>query len=404
MTDFLSGVRVAEFGQYIAAPAAGAQLAALGADVVKVEPLEGEVCRHLGVFGAGIFNAHNAGKRSLALNLRSTGGVDAARRLIAASDVVVQNLRPGGMTALGLGHERMRAENPRLIYASVTGYGPRGPSNSRPGLDIAAQAESGLMWIVGEKGGEPLRVTAPVVDGATGHVLTQAILAALFHRERTGDGAHVEVSLLDVAIHLQATMFQEYQASGTPPERTGNGMAVNAPAADLIRTRDGYLVLSAYTPTAWKALCTVIGRPELTSDPRFVDTTARVRHRPELLAILDDVFGGRDTEEAVRWLTEAGLVAGSVRDYPKVLAAEDVVASGIIGNRPDGSFTIFPPYQFGGERPGTLAPIPAAGAHTREVLGELAFAAEDIDHLLHEGAVGPRAEVTGGETVGLVVA
>lgn len=381
-TKSLAGVRVAEFGQYIAAPAAGAQLAALGAEVVKVEPPGGEVCRHLGVFGAGIFNAHNAGKESLALDLRSDDGLAAAKRLIAESDVVVQNMRPGGMEELGLDYEALRRDNPRLIYASVSGFGSRGPSRRRPGLDIAAQAESGLMWIVGEKGGEPLRVSAPIVDAATGYVLTQGVLAALFHRERTGEGTRVDVSLLDVAIHLQSTMFHEWQASGKAPERCGNGQAAAAPAADLIRTKDGYLVLSAYTEDAWSKLCGLIERPDLVGDSRFLDTARRVEHRDELLAVLSEAFADRGTEEAVRWLTDSGIVAGSVRDYPAVRAADDVVASGIFADLGPGEFGVEVPYLLGGDRPTPSGTTPEAGGHTRAVLSSLGYDAGEIDSLV----------------------
>jgi crotonobetainyl-CoA:carnitine CoA-transferase CaiB-like acyl-CoA transferase len=386
--DVLAGIRVVEFGQYIAAPAAGAQLAALGADVVKVEPPGGEVCRHIGLFGEGIFNAHNAGKRSVELDLRSEGGREVARRLIAAADVVVQNMRPDGMEALGLGYEVARDLNPDLIYASVSGYGTHGPSRERPGLDIAAQAESGLMWIVGEKGGEPLRVTAPVVDAATAHVVTEAVLGALFRRERNGTGAHIEVSLLDVAIQLQATMFQEYEITGAAPERCGNGQAAAAPAADLVRTRDGYLVLSAYTAAAWEGLCGLIGRPDLITDERFGDMASRVRHRSELLEVLGEALSDRDTESAVRWLTDAGIVAGSVRSYPMVAKADDVVASGIFGSRDDGSRAVLTPYLIGGARPGSTEGLPTPGSHTGQVLLDLGYDDATIHRLATSGAVG----------------
>lgn len=388
MMDHLNGIRVVEFSQYIAATSTGAQLAALGADVVKVEPKQGEACRHLGTFGLGMLNANNGGKRSIAMDLRTPEGVEVAKELVRDCDVLIHNMRPGAMDRLGLGVAAARALNPRLVYASITGFGTNGPSAHRPGLDIAAQAESGMMWTVGERGGDPLRVTPPVIDAAAAYVLTQAILAALFRRERTGEGQPVEVSLLDVAIHLQSTTYHEYRAGGPEPCRSGNGQAGAAPAADLIRAADGFIVLSAYTTAAWTRLCHLLKRPELLDDSRFSTSELRVKNRSELLAILNRDFERRGAEEAVAWLSSEGIVAGAVRSYPQVLAAADVAAAGMVQGL-DGfaPFTIAMPYTFGGCRPRADGPVPDAGADNETVLADLGYDSARIQELMHAGVL-----------------
>ncbi|MFE7420336.1 CaiB/BaiF CoA transferase family protein [Rhodococcus sp. NPDC057529] len=386
----LAGITVVDFGQYIAAPAAAATFAELGADVIKIEPLNGDQARRIGVFGDAMIRACNRGKRSLAVDLRDPRGKDIARRLVAGADVVVQNMRPGAMERLGLGVEDVHALNPRAVYASVTGFGSHGPSRARAGLDIAAQAESGIMSVTGTADGDPLRVGLPLVDAATADSLSQAILAALFRRERTGRGAEIEISLLEVAIHLQAANWEEYFDTGREPIRRGNGQPTVAPAADVIGTRDGHIVLSAYTVEHWASLCRLIGREDLVHDPRFGSNPARVDHRAELLAILGDVFGRLTTQECVTWLSGNGIVAGAVRGYREVLESEDVGASGIFRLDPrkvEGGRYVGLPYQIAGEPRSVSGPAPDLGEHTVSVLSDSGLTATEIDGLLAAGVV-----------------
>lgn len=222
-------------------------LSDLGAEVIKIEPPSGDQARGIGAYGEGIVLAYNRGKRSIVLDLKQAGDRETALGLIAEADVVVQNLRADALARLGLGPDELRAANPRLVHVSVRGFSSRGPSAQRAGLDIAAQAESGLMSVNGELGGDPLRVGFPIADVAASYAVVQVVLAALLRRERTGEGGVAEVSLLDAAIHLQSAMWGEWHASGQEPRRKGNGQATVAPAADLVRTADGTIVLSAYT-------------------------------------------------------------------------------------------------------------------------------------------------------------
>ena len=334
----LSGITVVDFGQYIAAPGAAQTLADLGADVLKIEGPGGDQARGIGVYGEAIMRAYNRRKKSIVLDLKAEDDLRHARALIARADVVIHNLRPGVMEKLGLSADEIRELNPTVILAAVSGFGTDGPSRRRPGLDIAAQAETGMMSVTGEADGDPQRVGFPLVDHATSYVVTQAVLAALFRRERTGLGDDIDVSLLDVAIDLQCVNWGEYSLTGVAPHRRGNGQPTAAPAADIFPTADGSIVVSAYTEQRFTQLCDLAGRPDLPKDPRFADNPARVAHRGELLAALTPFFAGLDTEAALTALTSVGIVAGAVRTYDQVPSAPDVIASGIFttGSTADG--------------------------------------------------------------------
>ncbi|MGV9866826.1 CaiB/BaiF CoA transferase family protein [Rhodococcus koreensis] len=391
MTGPLDGVRVVDFGQFIAAPAATQILVDLGADVIKVEPVHGESSRLIGTYGEAILRNYNRNKRCIALDLKDDRGQQVARDLIASADIVVQNLRPGVMESFGLGAEDVRTAHPGIIYATVSGFGLQGPSKYRPGLDIAAQAESGIMWVTGEADGEPQRVGFPAVDAAAGHVFAQAILGAYIRRLRTGDGDTVETSLLEVAVHLQGPNWGEYLLTGNEPMRKGNGQPTVAPAADVMPTRDGAIVVSAYSVVHFARLCTLLGRPELASDPRFATNDSRVHHRPALLTELRAAFAEMTSDEAMALLTPNGVVAGRISSYGEVRKNPDVEATGIFIDviDPDGveHTTLGSPWHLGSVPRFSTAGAPALGQHTTEVLTEFGYATSTIDALTDAGVV-----------------
>lgn len=378
----LAGVRVIDFGQYIAGPGAAMTLGELGASVIKVEPLAGDQARHIGRYGESMVNAYNRGKRSIALDLKSEAGRDVAQRLIARADVVIQNLRPGVMDKLGLGAEEVRARHPRLIYLSVSGFSSNSPSRDRPGYDIAAQAESGLMSVTGEPDRLPQKVGVPIVDAAAAHMGAQAVLAALYGRERSGVGASLEVSLLETALHLQAATWCEYLAGGPEPTRIGHGQPHNAPAAEVVATRDGHIVLSAYAEEHWQRFCRVMGREELIADPRFATNAQRVAHRAELRAVLQECLSRYTSEECVDLLGRNQIVAGAVRRYRDVLASADVAASGILvqAATPDGGHyrALGLPYRIGDAPRAEPPAAPACGADGAAILAEAGYSEQDI--------------------------
>ncbi|TDD81471.1 CoA transferase [Actinomadura darangshiensis] len=366
MSTPLAGIRVVEFGHYIAAPAATQLLSDLGAEVIKIEPPGGDQARGIGAYGEGIVLAFNRGKRSVVLDLKREDDRSTALALIAEADVVVQNLRAGALARLGLGPDDLRSAHPGLVYVSVSGFGAGSPSAHRPGLDIAAQAESGLMSITGEDDGDPLRVGFPVADVAASYAVVQAVLAALLRRERTGEGGVAEVSLLDTAIHLQSAMWGEWHASGQEPRRKGNGQATVAPAADLVHTTDGTIVLSAYTADHFARLCRLIGKTWMLDDPRFADNPSRVANRTVLLAEISQALGVLGTEKCLALLADHGIVAAEVRTYRDVAAAADVRADGILttGIGPDGDRYTVPslPFTLDGVAPAADQEVPRPGA------------------------------------------
>ncbi|NBE95023.1 CoA transferase [Nonomuraea sp. KC401] len=366
----LEGVRVVEFGHYIAAPAATQMLSDLGAEVIKVEPPAGDQARGIGAYGEGIVLAYNRGKRSIVLDLKQAGDRQTALDLVAGADVLVQNLRADALSRLGLGADDLRQVNPRLVHVSIRGFSSRGPSANRAGLDIAAQAESGLMAINGELDGDPLRVGFPIADVAASYAVVQVVLAALLRRERTGEGGVAEVSLLDAAIHLQSAMWGEWHASGQEPRRKGNGQATVAPAADLVRTADGTIVLSAYTADRFARLCRLIDRKWMLDDPRFADNPARVANREALLAEISQALGVLRTEECLAMLADHGIVAAEVRTYHDVAEAPDVRASGVLttGVGPDGDRYTVPslPFTLDGVTVEADQAVPHAGADSGE--------------------------------------
>jgi crotonobetainyl-CoA:carnitine CoA-transferase CaiB-like acyl-CoA transferase len=396
MSAPLDGVRVLEFGQLLAGPNAALILAELGADVIKVEPLAGDAGRELqsaaftGSSTSPTFVAFNRGKRSIALDLKSEAGREVGRRLIEQADVVIESSRPGAMERLGLGGEDARRINPRLVYASVSGFGFVGPERERRGVDLVIQAESGIMSITGERDGRPLKVGFTVVDVAAGNVLAQAILAALLRRERTGAGDLVQVSLLEVALHLQAQPLTEYLATGAVPERNGNAAPMTAPA-DMARTSDGHIVISAYLDDHWRILCARLGRPELADDPRFATKVARVAHRQELLATLEESLMTRTRAEWLAELQPAGLVVGVVKDYADIESSAQVEANGSIVtlDTADGSElrTVRLPFRLGGWQPVRRPAPPEVGQHTAEILAELGYLPEQIEQRIADGAV-----------------
>lgn len=388
----LQGIRVVEFGNYIAGPGTAMALADLGADVVKIESLDGDAARHTGPFGLAMFRAYNRDKRSIALDLRQPAGAQVARRLVARADVLVQNLRPGAAEALGLGAQALRQAQPGLVHVSIAGFPAASPSRDRPGYDIAAQAESGLMSVTGEPDGLPQKVGATIVDVASTQVAAQAVLAALLRRVRTGVGETIRVSLLEVALSLQAPNWNDFLVRGVEPTRSGDGQPMAAPAADIFRTRDGMVVVSAYVQAHWHRLCQAVGAPELAADAHFASNELRVANRPAMKAELGARLAVLDTAACVDLLTRNGIVVAEVRSYAQAQAGADFRASAMVRQaQPNGVQPGYPsfglPYEMAGTPPRPTRAAPAHGAHTGELLREAGYAADEIAALQAHGVV-----------------
>jgi crotonobetainyl-CoA:carnitine CoA-transferase CaiB-like acyl-CoA transferase len=390
MTRPLEGMLVVEFGQLIAGPNAGMILGSYGAEVIKVEPPGGDPGRALQatpVLGNQLTStavAYNQGKRSIVLDLKQPDAQDVARRLMERADVVIESSRPGVMDRLGLGAEEACRRNSRLVYASVSAFGATGPDRTRGGVDIVVQAESGIMAVTGEADGPPLKVGFQVVDVSTGHVLAQAILAALLERERGGAGQFLEVALVDVAMHLQASSFTEYLATNKQPPRCGNSAPQTAPS-DLFKTADGHMVVTAYLEPHWQAMCAILEMPDLLVDSRFASKLDRVLHRPELFEILQTALLTRATNDWFAAFDTAGIPVGQVKTYADIVGSPQAQARGtiisMVGSDGLPHQAVRLPPRFANWSTDSVTGPPFVGEHTRQVLAELGLEETEIARL-----------------------
>lgn len=317
----LAGVTVLEIGQFMAAPFAAMQLADLGARVIKIEnPDGGDGVRGTGPFVNGEsspFVRLNRNKESVTLNLKDDRDNATLRRLVSAADVLIENMRPGAMKRLGLDYEALSAINPRLIYASASGWGQDGPLAGHAGLDIMAQARSGLMSITGHPGGPPAKVGVPVCDLTCGLYIALSVTAALRERDTSGRGQHIDVSLMEAGTSLAIWEAGMYFGDGTVPHPNGSAHQTSAPY-QAIRTSDGHATVGATTPKNWAAFCKVLGLEELQSDERFTDSYSRVLNREVLIELIERASAEWTTADLIAALDDVGVPCAPIHDYPQV--------------------------------------------------------------------------------------
>ena len=390
----LSGLTVLEVGVFMAAPFATMQLSDLGARVIKIEnPAAPDPTRASGPFVAGShgdrhsspFARLNRNKESVALDLKSDAGRDAFLRLVDRADALVENLRPGALRRLGLGPDELRGRNPRLVYASASGFGQDGPLAAMPGLDIMAQARSGLMSITGTPDGDPVKVGVPICDLVAGVYTALAVTAALRARDRDGNGQHVDVSLFEAGVSLAVWEAGTYFATGQVGRPLGSAHQTQAPY-QAVRCADGWVTLGAITPKTWDGLCAALDLPQLRDDPRYVDSATRLAHRDELLGQIEEATGRRTRSELVEALEVAGVPCAPINDYGQVFTDEHLTTRGFFwdAEHPD----LGAVRQLGSPMRLSETPVrregagPVLGADTRAVLSELGYTAAESDTLM----------------------
>ncbi len=382
----LSGIRVLDLTSSLAGPTATEILGALGADVVKIEhPGRGDEARDWGprffAGGSVMFFAANAGKRSLALDLKSPEGLEALLRLTDGADVAVQSLRPGAAERLGFGPDALRARNPRLVYATIGAFGSAEPLGSEPGYDPLMQAAAGIMSLTGEADRPPVRVGVSLIDIGTGVWAALAIVAALLE----GRGRTLELSLYETALSLVPYQLTDVLAGNDPSPRSGTAFPLIVPY-QVFGAADGELMVVAGNDRLFTKLCETVGAPELATDPRFATNPLRVENRDQLIPLLQARIATTGSAELLTRLREAGVPASPVNDLAQVAQEKQLRALGILQEL-GGHEVVAPPLSADGERVRYRSAPPLLGEHTAELLREAGYEDAEIEELAEAGVV-----------------
>jgi formyl-CoA transferase len=372
----LDGIRVLDLTRVLAGPYCTMFLGDLGAEVVKVEqPGVGDDTRGWGPPFVGGESAYflcvNRNKKSITVDLKSQDGVGLLRRLAERADVLIENFRPGAMERLGLGEKDLRANNPRLIYASLSGFGADGPMSDAPGYDLIVQAWGGLMSITGMPEGDPTKVGVAIIDLVAGLMLGKAIVSALFAREQLGIGQKIDTSLLEAEVACLINVGSNYLIEGKIPERWGNAHSSIVPYQSF-KTTDGYVVIGVASEGIWRRFSTAIGRSELADDPRFAKNSDRVQNRDVLIAALSEIFLGRKTDAWMKLLNEAEVPCAPVQTIDQVFKAPQVLHREMLVKVEHPTAGTVPmagiPVKFSATPASIRLAPPILGQHTEEVL------------------------------------
>jgi crotonobetainyl-CoA:carnitine CoA-transferase CaiB-like acyl-CoA transferase len=392
----LDGTLVLDFTRVLSGPYCTMQLADLGARVIKIEqPGLGDDTRRWGPPFVGGESAYflsiNRNKESVTLDLKHPDARRVLGPLIDRADVVVENFRPGTIERLGLGHERLLARNPRLVYCSISGFGQTGPRAGEPGYDAVMQAEAGFMSITGPEDGPPFRLGVAIADMATGLYAAQGILAALIARARTGTGQFIDIAMFDSVAAMLTYQAGIFFCDGTVPRRLGNRHPSISPY-DAFRAADGEFVLAVGNDEQFRRFCAVMGQPALADDPRYKTNEARVQHVASLKEILDRFFAPMTRDELVRTLTAAGVPSGSVRSVAEVLEDPQVAARGMVvplAHATAGDIAVLgTPLKFSATAADVRTAPPLLGQHTDAILAnDVGLSDEEIARLRAEGAI-----------------
>ncbi|MBY0271384.1 MAG: CoA transferase [Burkholderiales bacterium] len=373
----LQGIRVVEFCQVLAGPFAGCLLADMGADVIKVESPEGDLMRQWPPILDGYsqyFASVNRNKRSVVLDLKTDNDRAAARKLALSADIVLENFRPGVMAKFGLDYASLAKDHPALVYCSVSAFGQTGPRAGEGGFDMTVQAMSGVMSVTGDRDGRPAKCGIPIADFSAGLYAAFSAAATLHKARATGQGDHVDVSMLGAMLGIANLQTSELFGTGRDPVRLGSAHPMNAPYAAFC-CRDGYFALAAGTNKLWEAACEVISRSDLPKDPRFATPTLRAQHQDALREVLETEFAKFDANDLLSRMNASGVPCAPLYNYSQVLADPQVKHMEWVQDMalPNGvaSKTVISPQRVSGQRLDVRNGPPALGAHTAEILAEL---------------------------------
>lgn len=392
----LSGLRVLDLSRALSGPFSSMVLGDLGADVTKVEAAPaGDLIRYWGPKQNGVtlyYLVTNRNKRSLMLDFRDPAALDLIRRMAGRADILIENFRPGVTAGMGLDYPRLRELNPGLIYGSISGFGPEGPKRDYPGFDMIAQAVSGVMSVNGERGGDPLRVGVPVGDMGAGMWLVIGILSALRERDQTGLGQHIETSLLSTLMNMLSYHGQGALSLGIDSRRTGNSHPVIQPYG-AYQTQDHLMVIAPGTQDMWGSLCTVLGQPQLATDPRFSGPIERVRNADALKLVMESCLAADTAENWSARMIAAGIPAAPIQTVSQALKDPQVAACGLVEtiDHPDlGPIQLvgnpFTMSAHAGQSTLRLHP-PQPGENNRQCLRDYGLDDSEIDAYLQSGTV-----------------
>jgi len=384
----LGGVRVLDLTRALSGPFCTMILGDLGADVIKVEPLDGDMMRQWGPYDrteSVYYLTGNRNKRAIAINFRSKEGLELIKSLAKECDVLVENFKPGSMDAMGLNYEKLAEINPRLIYMSITGFGRDGPNSDQPGFDQIAQGYSGLMSVTGSEESGPLRVGVAIGDQTTGMWAAIGVLAALAKREKTGVGHRIDTSLMASLVGLLSVQGQRFLSLGETPGLAGNNHPVVSPCG-VFQTKDGPINIAANTTNMWVSLCNILELNELVSDARFIDNASRAVNRDELKNLIEKKLAMFDRQHWTNLFNKAGVPAGPINNMAEVFSDDQVLHCKLVEEVKHpvlGPLKLVGiPIQFDQQKGNSIkrAP-PLLGEHTAEILKEFGWSTSDIDAL-----------------------
>ncbi len=394
----LENIRVLDLTNVLSGPFATVHLALAGAEVIKVEnPNGGDLARKLGnkpefnqkLMGTS-FLAQNANKKSLTLNLKTESGKEIFRKLVKDADVVIENFRPGVMKRLTLDYDELVKINPKIVYCAISGFGQKGPDSQKPAYDQIMQGLSGVMAINGDETLNPLRAGFPLCDTVAGLNAAFAVMAALFHRERTGEGQFIDVALLDSVMPLMGWVAANWLIGGKPPTLLGNDNFTAAPSG-LFSTKDGYINIAANKQEQWHSVCNVLEVSQLKTDPRFEERDKRKKNRRELTPILEEQLKLNNTDHWVALFNKAGVPSGPILSLQDALVADQVKFRETLSTVYDediGDLDLFNLTAKFSKTPGKIESAPPhLSAHTNEILASLGYSDDEVSDLKERGDI-----------------